>query len=73
MKAMPCMTSGRYCAARKRCQRFAALCHSFNTIASMVMRDKQPRVLCVRQRPVAQGDSIGFVVRMCPQCSAGKA
>ena len=73
LKTKPCMTSVRSCRARNRCQRFAALCHSLNTLASMVVRDKQPRVLFVRQRTVANVDSIGLVVRRCPQCSAGKS
>jgi hypothetical protein len=41
------------------------------TIVRMPARETQPRVLVVRKRTVANVDSIGFVVRMCSQCSAG--
>jgi hypothetical protein len=38
-----------------------------------VARDRQLRVRVVRCRTVANVDSIGFVVRICCQCSAGKS
>ncbi len=43
------------------------------TMASAVWRDRQPLVLSVRSRTVANVLSIGFDVRTCFQCSAGKS
>jgi hypothetical protein len=43
------------------------------TRASAVFRDRQPLVLSVRRRTVANVLSTGFVLRTCFQCSAGKA
>ena len=42
-------------------------------MASAVSRDRQPFVLSVRSRTVANVLSIGFDVRTCFQCSAGKS
>ena len=42
-------------------------------IASMPVRETQPRVFAVRKRTVAKVDSIGLVVLRCNQCSAGKS
>jgi hypothetical protein len=39
-------------------------------MASMPARETQPRVFAVRNLTVPKVDSIGFVVRMCCQCSA---
>ena len=46
---------------------------SLKTIASAVWRDRQPLVLSVRSRTVANVLSIGLLVRTCFQCSAGKS
>ncbi len=51
----------------------SAVLVNLKTIARMPARETQPRVLVVRKRTVAKVDSIGFVVRMCSQCSAGKS
>jgi hypothetical protein len=42
-------------------------------MASAVWRDRQPLVLAVRSRTVANVLSIGFELRTCFQCSAGKS
>ena len=42
-------------------------------VASMLVRETQPRVLAVRSFTVLKVDSIGFVVLMCFQCGAGKS
>jgi hypothetical protein len=47
--------------------------HSLKTMVSAVVRDRQPLVLAVLSRTVAKLLSIGLVVRMCFQCSAGKS
>ena len=44
---------------------------SKKTIASAVSQDRQPLVLSVRRRTVANVLSIGLAVRTCFQCSAG--
>ena len=49
----------------------SAVLVNLKTIARMPARETQPRVLVVRKRTVAKVDSIGIVVRMCSQCSAG--
>ena len=46
---------------------------SLNTIVRQATRLPLPLVFTVRNRTVANVDSIGFVVRMCRQCSAGKS
>jgi hypothetical protein len=51
----------------------SAVVVNLKTIASMPAREPQPRVLLVGSRTVLKVDSIGFVVRMCCQCSAGKS
>src|SRR4051794_24037714 len=58
--------------SRQRQRRSADLA-SLKTIASAVWRDRQPLVLSVRSRTVAKVLSMGFVVRTCFQCSAGKS
>src|SRR4030095_17077706 len=55
------------------CHRLAARCYSLHTIASLVTRERRPRVWSVRPRTVANVDSLGWVVRMGPQGSAGKS
>ena len=47
--------------------------HSLKTMASAVLRDRQPLVLVVLSRTVAKELSIGFVDLMCFQRSAGKS
>ena len=54
-------------------QRDSAHWSSLNILSSMVSRFRQPRVVRVRWRIVAKVDSIGLVVRMLCQCSAGKS
>jgi hypothetical protein len=51
----------------------SALFVSLKTIARMPARETHPRVFAVRSRTVAKVDSMGFVVRMWTQCSAGKS
>ena len=41
-------------------------------MVSVAFLEPQLRILAVRKRAVAKADSIGFVVRMLVQCSAGK-
>jgi hypothetical protein len=53
------MTAGKEGAARHRCHRLAARCDSLQTIASLVTRERQPRVWSVRPRTVANIDSLG--------------
>ncbi len=65
------MTLASSPAPRSTRQRPSALLASLNTIARMPARETQPRVFAVRSRTLAKVDSIGFVVRMCIQCSAG--
>ena len=52
---------------------FDALSISLNTIVRHAVRVPLPFVLEWRRRTVANVDSIGFVVRMWTQCSAGKS
>src|SRR5262249_4463969 len=54
-------------------QVFEAPSISLNTIVRQATLDPLPFVLTVRNRTVANVDSIGFVVRRCTQCSAGKS
>ncbi len=51
----------------------SAFFESLNTMDRMLVRDPQSRVLAVRNRTVANVDSIGLVVRICTQYSAGKS
>ncbi len=46
---------------------------NLKTMARAVLRFRQPLVLRVRLRTVANTLSIGLVVLMCFQCSAGKS
>ena len=46
---------------------------SLKTMVEAVSLERQPRILAVRSRTVAKVDSMGLVVRMCSQCSAGKS
>ena len=46
---------------------------NMNTIVNDASRLPHPFVLRCRNRTVAKVDSIGFVVRRCTQCSAGKS
>jgi hypothetical protein len=54
-------------------QRFDALSISLKTIVRQATRLPLPFVFTVRSRTVANVDSIGLVVRMWRQCSAGKS
>ena len=54
-------------------QLFWAASTSLNTIASAVLFERQPFDRMVRCRTVAKVLSIGFEVRKCFQCSAGKS
>lgn len=46
---------------------------SFRAIARGVFREAQFLLRLILRRTVAKADSIGLVVRMCTQCSAGKS
>jgi len=46
---------------------------NLKTIARHAAREPLPFVRFVLKRTVAKVDSIGFVVRMCIHCSAGKS
>jgi len=50
-----------------------ALKISLKVMASAVLRLRHPLVFTVLRRTVAKVLSIGLVVRMCLQCSAGKS
>ena len=50
-----------------------ALSISLNTIVRHAARLPLPYVLACRERTAANVDSIGFDVRTCSQCSAGKS
>jgi hypothetical protein len=67
------MPSGRACAARHRGHRLAALCDRGHTIARIVTRERPPRVVSGRARPVAPVEALGVVVRLGPHGSAGHA
>ena len=54
-------------------QLFWAPSTSLKTMASAVLFDRQPLDRMVRCRTVAKVLSMGFVVRRCCQCSAGKS
>ena len=54
-------------------QLFDADSISLKTIVRHAVRLPLPFVLSCRSRTVANTLSIGFVVRMCTQCSAGKS
>ncbi|EDM70678.1 hypothetical protein RAZWK3B_14813 [Roseobacter sp. AzwK-3b] len=67
------MTSGRRFGPEIFRHFFLADIISLKTMARAVLRFRQPLVFRVRLRTVAKTLSIGFVVRMCFQCSAGKS
>ena len=73
MNVAPARTSATRCGALTARQRAWAASMSLNAIASPAAREPGPRVILVRCRTVANVDSIGFVVRRCCQCSAGKS
>lgn len=66
------ITSGRRIHERLR-QRLSAFLASLNTIERMLARDRHPRVYAVRSSTLEDVDPIGFVVRRCAQCSAGRS
>jgi len=72
-KRTPRMISARRSEPFSRRQWRSADLVSLKTIASAVSRDRQPLVLSVRRRTVANVLSIGLAVRTCFQCSAGKS
>ena len=67
------MTSGSNALPLRARHEFWALWASLNTIARQATLDPNPLVLPVRRRTVAKVLSIGLVVRMWLQCSAGKS
>ena len=67
------MTSGRRFGPEIFRHFFLADIINLKTMARAVLRFKQPLVFLVRLRTVAKTLSIGFVVLMCFQCSAGKS
>ena len=72
-KRTPLITSGNNSDPFNARHLFEADSVSLNTIVRHAMREPHPFVRTVRSRTVANVDSIGFVVRRCPQCSAGKS
>jgi len=69
----PVMSFGNWFLPRNRSQVFSASLITLKTINSMVFMDKQPFDRLVRWRTVAKVLSMGFVVLMWVQCSAGKS
>lgn len=67
------MTSGRRFGPEILRHFFLADIISRKTMARAVFRFRHPLVFRVRFRTVAKTLSIGFVVLMCFQCSAGKS
>jgi len=67
------MTSGRRFGPEIFRHFFFADIINLNTMASAVLRFRQLLVFRVRFLTVAKTLSIGFVVLMCFQCSAGKS
>ncbi|ALJ34429.1 hypothetical protein FE89_17005 [Azospirillum brasilense] len=67
------MTLGNWFSPCKRRQVLEAAVISLNTISLAVSRESAPLVRMVRWRTVANTLSMGFVVRTCSQCSAGKS
>ena len=65
------MTSGRRFDLEIFRHFFLADIISLKTMARAVLRFRQPLVFRLRLRTVAKTLAIGFVVRMCFQCSAG--
>jgi hypothetical protein len=72
-KTMPSMSWPNFSMAVMRFQRFCASSANYNIIARALCLEKAPLTRLVRWRSVAKVDSIGLVVRMCNQCSAGKS
>ncbi len=58
------MTFAIISAPRNFNHRCSALLASLNTVHRMLARDPQPRLLAVRNRTLANVDSIGLLVRM---------
>ena len=73
LNSTPSMTSGRRFGPEIFRHFFLADIINLKTMARAVLRFKQPLVFLVRLRTVAKTLSIGFVVLMCFQCSAGKS
>ena len=69
----PSMTWARYFDPSNFLQLFSAHRHSLKTMVSTVSLERHPLVLLVRSLTVAKVDSMGLLVRMCLQCSAGKS
>jgi hypothetical protein len=72
-KRIPWTTSGRSLKPPSLCHFFSAARASWKTKPSKVFRETQFLVRVVRWRRVAKLDSIGWVVLICGQCSAGKS
>lgn len=70
-KRTPSMTSARRSGPFRRRQWRSADRTRLKTMASAVSRERQPLVLSVLSRTVANVLSMGFVDRTCFQCSAG--
>ena len=73
LKTVPLTTSTRSGDPFNDRQPFDALSISLNTIVRHATRLPLPLVLSCRSRTVENTDSIGLVVRMWTQCSAGKS
>src|SRR5271169_5071662 len=69
----PRISFGNWLWPSMRRQLFWAPSTSLKTMAIAVLFDKQPFHRMVRCRTVAKVLSMGFVVRKCFQCSAGKS
>ena len=68
-KTTPALTSGRRWARLRRRHRRCAMSSSLYAISRPFVREPAPLVTRCRNRTVANGDSITFVVRRCVQCS----
>jgi hypothetical protein len=69
----PFITSAKRSGRCKRIHLFSAHWYNLNAIVITVLPEKQPLTLAVLNRTVAKVDSLGLVVRICRQCSAGKS
>ena len=69
----PWISFGNWLWPSIRRQLFCAPSTSLKTMARAVLFDRQPFDRMVRCRTVAKVLSMGFVVRKCFQCSAGKS
>jgi hypothetical protein len=69
----PVISFGNWLWPSMQRQLFCAASMSLKTIASAVLFERQPFDRIVRCRTVANVLSIGFVLRKCFQCSAGKS